>query len=337
MAETKRDLRQEVTDQIIRALEQGTAPWQKPWQSGALELPFNPVSGKSYRGGNVVQLMVVASSKGYDDPRWVTYRQAQENGWQVRRGEKGTHVEFWQFPNRTAKPDGDSKDDPGKAERESFIYRAYTVFNAKQLDGIPAHAPKVRPEWEVLESAEAILRCSGARISYDQSNQAFYNRRTDSIHFHPGRLSKQQANFYGTALHELCHWSGTPDRLNRETLNESYRFGDPNYAREELRAELASVFLMAERGIPHNPERHASYLNSWLEALRNDKHEIFRAARDAHKAADLLLLLELHQSLDKALAEVNKPSAAKDLPPEPELKNTAALAMNARSGVQVEL
>jgi antirestriction protein ArdC len=78
MAETKRDLRQEVTDQIIRALEQGTAPWQKPWQAGALELPFNPVSGKPYRGGNAVQLMVVASSKGYDDPRWLTYRQAQE-------------------------------------------------------------------------------------------------------------------------------------------------------------------------------------------------------------------------------------------------------------------
>jgi antirestriction protein ArdC len=337
MAETKRDLRQEVTDQIIRALEQGTAPWQKPWQSGALELPFNPVSGKSYRGGNVVQLMVVASSKGYDDPRWVTYRQAQENDWQVRRGEKGTHVEFWQFPNRTAKPDGDSKDDPGKAEHESFIYRAYTVFNAKQLDGIPAHAPKVRPEWEVLESAEAILRCSGARISCDQSNQAFYNRRTDSIHLPPREAFKTATNFYGTALHELCHWSGTPDRLNRETLNESYRFGDPNYAREELRAELASVFLMAERGIPHNPERHASYLNSWLEALRNDKHEIFRAARDAHKAADLLLQLELHQSLDKALAEVNKTAAAKDLAPEPELKRTAALVMNARSEVQLEL
>ena len=114
-------------------------------------------------------------------------------------------------------------------------------------------------------------------------------------------------------------------------------FGDPNYASEELRAELASVFLMAERGIPHNPERHAAYLNSWLEALRNDKHEIFRAARDAHKAADLLLQLELHQSLDKALAEVNKPAAAKDLPPEPELKNTAALAMNARSAAQLEL
>src|SRR5437016_2785318 len=253
MADTpKRDLRQEVTDQIIRALEQGTAPWQKPWQAGALELPFNPVSGKPYRGGNVVQLMVVASSKGYDDPRWLTYRQAQENGWQVHRGEKGTQVEFWQFPNQDSKLDGNSKDECAKSERHSFIYRAYTVFNARQIDGIPPHTPRARQEWEVLQSAQAILRSSGARISHDQSNQAFYNRRTDSIHLPPAGAFKTATDYYGTVLHELVHWTGHPDRLNRETLNDSYRFGDPSYAREELRAELASVFLMAERGVPHN-------------------------------------------------------------------------------------
>src|SRR4030095_2176553 len=103
----KRDLRQEITDQIIRALEQGTAPWQKPWQSGTLELPFNPATGKTYRGGNVIQLMIQGSTQ--DDPRWLTYRQAHENGWQVRRGEKGIHVEFWQFPERAAKSGSDGK------------------------------------------------------------------------------------------------------------------------------------------------------------------------------------------------------------------------------------
>jgi len=332
----KRDLRQEVTDQIIRALEQGTAPWQKPWQAGALELPFNPVSGKPYRGGNVVQLMVVASSHGYDDPRWLTYRQTRENGWQVRRGEKGTQVEFWQFPGNNSKPDGDSKNEPAKSERDSFVYRAYTVFNARQIDGMPAHSPRVRQDWEVVQSGQAILDSSGARILHDQLDRAFYNRRTDTIHLPPKAAFKSAGDYLGTALHETVHWSGTADRLNRETLNESYRFGDPNYAREELRAELASVFLMAERGIPHNPERHAAYLNSWLEALR-DKHEIFRAARDAHKAADFLLQLELHRSLDKALAEVNKPAAGRDLPQEPELKSTAALVMNARSAAQLQL
>ena len=141
------------------------------------------------------------------------------------------------------------------------------------------------------------------------------------------------------ALWTLCryrhkvHWTGHPDRLKRETLNESYRFGDLNYAREELRAELASVFLLAERGIPHNADTHAAYVNSWLEALRNDKHEIFRAARDAHKAADLLLQLELHKSLDRALTEVNQPLALGPQIVEPELKPaaTASLAFNAKS------
>jgi len=282
-------------------------------------------------------LMVVASSHSYDDPRWLTYRQAQENGWQVRRSEKGTQVEFWQFPNSGPKPDREPKDEPAKSERDSFVYRAYTVFNARQIDGVPPHTPRVRQDWEVVQSGQAILDSSGARILHDQSDRAFYNRLTDTIHLPPKAAFKTAGDYFGTALHELVHFCGHPDRLNRETLNESYRFGDANYAKEELRAELASVFLMAERGIPHNPERHAAYLNSWLEALRNDKHEIFRAARDAHKAADLLLQLELHQSLDKALAEVNKPAAAKDLPAEPELKNTAALVMNSRSTAQLEL
>jgi antirestriction protein ArdC len=102
------------------------------------------------------------------------------------------------------------------------------------------------------------------------------------------------------------HWTGAPQRLNRETLNNSHGFGDTEYAKEELRAELASVFLMAERGIPHNPDTHASYVGSWVKSLRDDKYEIFRAARDAHKAADLLIALEHHKSLDQALAHISK-------------------------------
>jgi len=330
---SKRDLRQEITDQIIRALEQGTAPWQKPWQAGALELPFNPATGKSYRGGNVIQLMIEASGRGYEDPRWLTYRQAHENGWQVRTGEKGTHVEFWQFPDRAAKLGSGGRMETTEAQRDSFIYRVYTVFNAQQIDRIPAHSPRVRQEWEVLQSAQSILDSSAAQIRHDQSDRAFYNRRDDTIHLPPTAGFKTASNYYGTALHELVHWTGHPDRLKRETLNESYRFGDLNYAREELRAELASVFLLAERGIPHNAESHAAYLNSWLEALRNDKHEIFRAARDAHKAADLLLQLELHKSLDRALAEVNQPSSLGTQILEPELKPAATtrLAFNDRS------
>src|SRR6266498_6137503 len=143
-APVKRDLRQEVTDSIIAALEKGVAPWQRPWQSGAFEMPMNPTSGKPYRGGNAVHLMVVGMRKGYEDPRWLTYRQAQENEWQVRRGEKGSQIEFWQFEGvKGQTQDGtDSERESTGREHSSPIRRVYTVFNAKQIDGIPSFAPR---------------------------------------------------------------------------------------------------------------------------------------------------------------------------------------------------
>ena len=304
----KRDLRQEITDNIIAALEKGVAPWQKPWQAGAFEMPMNPTSGKPYRGGNALQLMVTGMRNRFEDPRWITYRQAQENGWQVRKGEKGTQIEFWQFPNYQAEDPEKFKHDAHEQSRDRFIYRVYTVFNARQIEGISVHTPRVRQEWQVIHDAEAVIRNSGAQISHDQADRAFYNRLSDDIHLPARSAFKSAGDYYGTALHELAHWTGHPGRLNRETLNESYCFGDLEYAKEELRAELASVFLIAERGIPHNPDSHAAYMASWLKALRDDKHEIFRAARDAHRAADLLIALELHKSLDQALAHLNQPS-----------------------------
>ena len=113
----------------------------------------------------------------------------------------------------------------------------------------------------------------------------------------PKDAFKDAAGYYGTALHELAHWTGHPSRLDRSTLTESYRFGDVNYAKEELRAELASVFLAAQRGIPHDPEQHAAYVNSWIGALKRDKNEIFRAAHDASKATDFILALERDKSI----------------------------------------
>ena len=137
----KRDFRQEVTDQIIEMLEKGTAPWQTPWEPGALQLPHNPTTNRAYRGGNALHLMAVSARKGFDDSRWLTYRQAQENGWQVRKGEKGSQIEFWQF-DASGKPapgqeDNDAPPDRNVNANAGPIRRVYTVFNAKQIDGIP--------------------------------------------------------------------------------------------------------------------------------------------------------------------------------------------------------
>jgi antirestriction protein ArdC len=304
-----RDFRQEVTDSIIGMLERGVAPWQKPWEPGAssLGIPFNPTSERAYRGGNAIHLMATGLQHGYDDPRWMTYKQASDNGWQVRRAEKGTQIEYWevrQVSDKTqpSRPDGggDASTANGNnadTEKSRLIHRVYTVFNAQQIERIPPHTPKQHTTFEAVQAGEQILKNSGANIAHDQSDRAFYSRSQDSIHLPPKDAFKDAAGYYGTALHELAHWTGHPSRLDRSTLTDSYRFGDVNYAKEELRAELASVFLAAQRGIPHDPEQHAAYVNSWIGALKRDKNEIFRAAHDASKATDFILALERDKSI----------------------------------------
>ena len=125
----------------------------------------------------------------------------------MRRGEKGTQIEFWQFPDARHE---ESRDDAPDSRRDHVLYRVYTVFNARQIDGIPAHAPRVRQEWETVEAGEAILRNSAARISHDQADRAFYNRLSDTIHLPPRAAFKSAGAYYGSALHECCHWTGTP-------------------------------------------------------------------------------------------------------------------------------
>jgi len=311
-----RDFRQEVTNGIIRLLEQGVAPWQKPWHPGAtaLGMPMNPTTEKTYRGGNALHLMATGLRKGYGDPRWMTYKQASERGWQVRKGEKGTQIEFWEMKpgsdrTRLHRPEdrgegrGTTDDGPDR-DKTRLIHRVYTVFNAQQMDGIPAYVPRQHSPFEAVQAGEQILENSGAQVIHDQADRAFYHRAQDRIHLPPKEAFRNAAGYYGTALHELAHWSGHPSRLNRPTLTESYRFGDANYAREELRAELASVFLAAERGIPHDPEQHAAYVDTWIQALQQDKHEIFRAAHDASAITDYLLALERERAV-----EVERPPA----------------------------
>ncbi len=295
-----RDFRQEVTDNIVGMLERGVAPWQKPWEPGAgsLDIPFNPNSERAYRGGNAIHLMATGLQRGYEDPRWMTYKQAADNGWQVRRGEKGTQIEYWEVKPASDKAQpGAIEQSNADTEKSRLIHRVYTVFNAQQIDRIPPYTPKQQTTFEAVQAGEQILKNSGANINHDQADRAFYSRSQDSIHLPPKDAFKDAAAYYGTALHELAHWSGHPSRLDRSTLSESYRFGDANYAKEELRAELASVFLAAQRGIPHDPEQHAAYVNSWIGVLKRDKNEIFRAAHDASAATDFILALERDKSL----------------------------------------
>src|SRR5258706_5239516 len=134
-APVKRDHRQEVTDSIVKMLEDGVAPWQKPWESAGM--PLNPTTEKAYRGGNAVHLMATGLSRGYEDPRWMTYKQAAENGWQVRKGGKGTHIEFSEVKAKQEEKNGEpirnSSDEAAKENQSRLIHRVYTVFKAKQI------------------------------------------------------------------------------------------------------------------------------------------------------------------------------------------------------------
>jgi antirestriction protein ArdC len=281
-----RDYRAEVTADIIKMLEEGTAPWQKPWEAGELgRSPYNPTTSKPYRGGNVLGLMIAALRKGYTDPRWCTYKQAADNGWQVRKGEKSTAIEFWEI--------GRGKDDEGESDadkpRSWMIHRVYSVFNAQQIDGIPPLHVEPRRAFELIEAGENMLQNSGAEIRHGGA-KAYYSPGTDHIQLPPKECFTDEPRYYSTALHELAHWTGAKHRLNR--LTDHQPFGSPEYAKEEIRADLSSLFLAAELGIPFDPKDQAAYIQSWIKVLKNDKNEVFRAAADASKACDYLHSLE---------------------------------------------
>jgi antirestriction protein ArdC len=281
-----RDYRAEVTADIIRMLEEGTAPWQKPWDAGELgRTPYNPTTNKPYRGGNVLGLMISGIRKGYTDPRWCTYKQAADHGWQVRKGEKATAIEFWEI--------GPGKDDDGESDadkpRSRMIHRVYSVFNAQQIDGIPPLVIELRKPFEAIEAGEKMLADSGADIRHGGA-KAYYSLSTDHIQMPPRECFTDEPRYYATALHELAHWTGARHRLNR--LTDDQPFGSPEYAKEEIRADLSSLFLSAELGIPYDPKDQASYIQSWIKVLKNDKNEVFRAAADASRACDYLHSLE---------------------------------------------
>jgi antirestriction protein ArdC len=229
-----RDHYQEVTDRIIAALEAGTPPWRRPWdpdKAGGPAMPRNATTGQRYRGINVLMLgmSVLAFSSG--DPRWATYKQAEDRGWQVRKGERGTTGYFFKRLELRddTKPDADED-----AVRRIPLLRAFSLFHASQIEGIPDYIPPTIEEapWRAPEAAEIIVANSGAVVRFG-GDRAFYSPATDHIQLPPRSAFATTEGFCGTLLHETCHWSGASNRLNRDLRNS---FGSHDYAREELRA-----------------------------------------------------------------------------------------------------
>lgn len=288
------DYASKVAARIIEQLRAGTAPWLRPWTPGKHFLPYNPISGAQYRGMNAVWLMAEGFERGFQDARWMTYRQASTAGAQVRRGEKGTVVQYWQWEGREILRDERGQPIPdasGKARLQDKKYErprvfSSVVFNAQQIDGLAPDTARAAPaELTRHEQAESLIEASGARIDHEVGNSAYYLSAQDRIVLPERSQFGSSDGYYATALHEISHWSGHSSRLARDL---SHPFGSEGYAREELRAEIASLMLGDELGIGHDPGQHAAYIDSWIRVLEREPREIFRAAADAERITRFL-------------------------------------------------
>ncbi|APG86717.1 antirestriction protein (plasmid) [Sinorhizobium americanum CCGM7] len=278
-----KDTYQRITDAIIEQLEAGTKPWIRPWRGNSRgSLVPRRATGEAYRGINVLMLWLASELAGYEESTWMTYRQAQDLGGQVRKGEKGSLVVKY----GTFTPKEREDDD----ERAIPYLKGYTAFNVEQIENLPDqfYRPvEELPETPVphLETVETFVRKTGAAITYGGTT-ACYRPALDDILMPDRERFDSEVHLYSTLLHELAHFSGAKHRLDRDL---SGRFGSEAYAMEELVAELSAAFLCAELGVAHDPcGNTATYLQSWVAVLKNDPRAIITAAAKAQAAADFL-------------------------------------------------
>ena len=276
-----------VTETILQVLRAGTPPWVKPWSTVAEIHPCNALSRRPYKGINFLLLSLITDLKGYATPRFLTYLQAQQAGGYVRKGETATPVVYFTVNRPT--PAILVEQERQEQEKPVFYRRFFSVFNIDQVEGLPEALrqpiQRSEPEWQACARAESILKSSGAIIRHAPGNQAFYSPCQDWIVLPERAQFPTAEDYYGTALHELVHWTGHDSRLHRQL---GKRFEQSAYAMEELVAELGSAFLSAHcrlDGMLH----HASYLQTWLRLLEEDSQAIFIAAGKAQSASDYLL------------------------------------------------
>ena len=276
------DIYQTITDKVIELLEQGTIPWRRSWKA-EYNAPKSLSSKKDYRGINFFLLSVVQACKNYNSPYWLTFKQAQERGGHVRKGEHGTQVIFWKLYKK--EENGEEKSLP--------VLRNYTVFNAEQCEGIDA--PKIEKpalaEHERIEKAEQVQLFMPKRPVVEfAGTMPYYSPSRDMVVCPPLGLFESAEEYYSTLFHELGHSTGHESRLNRQGVTGHSKFGDKEYSKEELVAEMTSAFLCAHCGIDGATLKNsAAYLQGWLRALRADKKMLISAAAQAQKAADFIL------------------------------------------------
>lgn len=294
---TQSEIRQNITNQIIEALEKGTAPWRRPWSSDpCYGSPTNAASGKAYSGVNPLILQLAAQKHQFTSKYWATFNQWRDLGFQVTKrpdhvkpGAWGTTIVFCKPCSKPSAEDADDGEE--KRGKTYFMLRSFTVFCADQVSGNGIERFRVGSQLvtesdieERYERAERVVEATGAEIRYG-GDKAFYSTEHDFIQM-PNRDRFSAPNFWETLLHEMCHWTEASSRLNWDRKQP-----ENTYAMGELIAELGSCYLASELGLPINQtlDNHAAYLKHWLDQMKADSRWIFRATAQGSRAADFIL------------------------------------------------
>jgi antirestriction protein ArdC len=285
----RKDVYTRITAEIVECLEKGVRPWIRPWNAehtaGRITRPLRH-NGQPYSGINVLSLWVSALGQNFTAPIWITFHQATELNAHVRKGEKGSLVVYANSITRTEHDEKTGEE----VEREIPYMKGYTVFNVEQIEGLPEiyyakAAPMLDPVARI-DRVEGFFANVSATIKHG-GNRAYYAQQLDYVQMPPFEAFRDPESYYATLAHEVTHWTKHPARLDRDFGRKSW--GDEGYSREELVAELGSAFLCADLEVRQEPrEENASYIATWLEALRNDNRAIFAAAAHAQRAADYL-------------------------------------------------
>lgn len=283
--------RQELVDQLIQKMKDGVSPVREMWDSvSTYGLPNNPISGARYQGVNLLRLLIASAVGKYEDSRWMTLKQANKQGYRIKKGAKSVLLEKWVWSKIVEEENENGELEKKIVKLKNPYVNFFRVFNAEQIDGI-GPIPKVIPmeKNEMLKLAEEVIASSQCEIVESMQNRSYYSLKEDKIMLPPRDYFKSQEAFLAVTLHEMSHSTGHPDRLNRPLVN---KFGTPEYAKEELNAEFGSAFLQMDLGIKLSDEAindHAAYLHSWISVLENDPNELFRAVHNASEISDYLI------------------------------------------------
>lgn len=305
-----------ITNQIVENLEKGFVPWQKPWSTHS-PYPVNLTSKRNYRGINVFILYLQNLANNFNSPYWMTFNQAKKvSGYKkagrfwkwdkegedpkfgVKKGETGTRVVFWKFL------DIDDPDAPS-GKKKIPLLRYYTVFNVDQCN-LPekvlakiAISKRTESEIGTIDVAEEI--CNNYKVDFDHGgDRAYYHKKDDKIQMPEKARFSSDEEYYMTRFHEMVHSTGSKERLDRDSIVDASYFGDENYSKEELIAEMGACFLAAESGINLENttlfENSTSYLTNWMKKIKDDPKLLIQAAGKAQKAVDFILGKEWNNS-----------------------------------------